>query len=282
MVLITFLLSSFCPGGSENEPQAEIEVMTFNVYVAGIGSKSPKNRTDKVITVIRDVLPDSFGLQEADEGWMERLSAGLNEYAHVGTGRDPGGSGEASPIFYLKEKYEALDSGIFWLSETPEIPSKGWGATYRRICTWVILRDIETGFTYAHFNAHLDHLNSNSRKESALLISERISLIEHPVVLTGDFNAEEGSEPYNIITQGLNDTKFAAEESMSGGTYHGYALLDKTTRKKPIDFIFTSNGTGVKGYVIHNQKVEGVYPSDHHAVSAKIVFQIIMQGDSDL
>lgn len=113
-------------------PDAEITqkitVMSYNVYVSGTGVKSPENRTPLVVENIKSASPDSFGLQEADEGWIERLSGSLSdEYAYVGIGRDSNsGGGEASPVFYKKDKFELVDSGTFWLSRTPEKASRGW------------------------------------------------------------------------------------------------------------------------------------------------------------
>ncbi|MBQ4604697.1 MAG: hypothetical protein IJB16_08855, partial [Clostridia bacterium] len=82
----------------------DITVMSYNVYIKGTGEKSPESRTPLVAENIRKYSPDSFGLQEADEGWMERLPALMTEYAYVGIGRDSNkGGGEASPVFYKKD-----------------------------------------------------------------------------------------------------------------------------------------------------------------------------------
>ena len=55
----------------------EVTIMSYNVWIGGTGEKSPENRTDEIVSKIRKYNPDSFGLQEADEGWMERLPAEL-------------------------------------------------------------------------------------------------------------------------------------------------------------------------------------------------------------
>ena len=124
----------------------DVKVMSYNVYIAGVGKKSPENRGELVIKTIRGEMPDSFGLQEADIAWVNRVSEGMPEYAWAGVGRDDGAEGgEFSPVFYLKDKYNLIDSGTFWLSETPDTPSKGWDAMYKRICTWVILEEKESG-----------------------------------------------------------------------------------------------------------------------------------------
>lgn len=265
------------PAYNFEEPTGEtmdVTVMSYNVYISGVGSKSPENRTERVVNTIKGENPDSFGLQEADKAWIDRISSAMPEYAWVGAGRDDGKEGgEFSPVFYLKDKYTLIDSGTFWLSETPDVPSRGWDAMYNRICTWAVLEETETGKRYAHFNAHMDHLGAESRAESAALIVEKASEMSVPVVISGDFNTDEGTEPYNtIIAGGFMDTKYAAESTMSSGTYHGYGL--KNTDKKgasPIDFIFTKYaGAKVEIYKVLNEKVDGIYPSDHHPVVAKM------------
>lgn len=250
-----------------------VTVMSYNVYIKGSGEKSPENRTDEVVANIRKYSPDSFGLQEADEGWMERLPAELTEYAYVGIGRDSDeGGGEASPVFYKKDKYELVDSGTFWLSKTPEKASKAWDAMFKRICTYAVLKDKETGFTYAHFNAHFDHMGVIARSESVAVVTQKIAEIapDIPVVFSGDLNDSEGSDMYNrVLESGLRDTKYLAATAVGDTTYHGYS--DLLTKELPIDFIFVNAfATNVESYTVDTEKINGIYPSDHHPVISKL------------
>lgn len=255
-----------------NKTQA-VTIMSYNVYVKGSGEKSPENRTDEVVSNIRKYSPDSFGLQEADEGWMERLPAELTEYAHVGIGRDSdNGGGEASPVFYKKDKYELVDSGTFWLSKTPEKASKAWDAMFKRICTYAVLKDKQTGFTYAHFNAHFDHMGVIARSESVAVVTSKIAEIAPniPVVFSGDLNDNEETDMYNrVLESGLRDTKKIAVSAVGGTTYHGYS--DLLTKELPIDFIFVNDFTkSVESYTVDSEKINGIYPSDHHPVISEM------------
>ncbi len=262
----------------ESLPEAKlsqsITVMSYNVYIKGSGEKSPESRTPLVAENIRKYNPDSFGLQEADEGWMERLPALMTEYAYIGIGRNSNkGGGEASPVFYKKDKFDLLDSGTFWLSRTPDRASKGWDAMFKRVCTYAVLKDKETGFTYAHFNAHFDHLGVIARLESVAVVAEKIKEIAPgiPVVFSGDLNDYEGADMYaRVLESGLKDTKYLAE-NVSGGnvTYHGYS--DLVEKEAPIDFIFANSfATDVENYAVISEKVNGIYASDHHPVVATI------------
>ena len=195
----------------------DLTVMTYNLKCSGEGKYSQENRKDGICANINRYSPDSFGVQEADKNWIALLDEAMPEYDYFGTYRDDGISeGESNNIFYKKDKYELVNSGDFWLSETPDVPSRGWDAACNRICTYVILKDKTTGFVYAHFNTHLDHVSEVAQAESIALISSKIAEIapDIPVVLTGDFNFKQTKDLYeNVLDCGFSDTKFMAEES---------------------------------------------------------------------
>ena len=257
---------------AKNAIYQEITIMNYNVYVAGSGKTSPKNRTDEVVQMIREQSPDSFGIEEADEGWRQRVQEALPEYGSTGLGRNKNDTGEASPVFYLKEKYELVDSKTIWLSRTPEKPSRGWDAMLNRVATIAVLRDRESGFTYAHINAHFDNVGSISRCEAVAIISrEAEQLSDLPCVFTGDLNAKDDTLMYQRIQEsGFQDTRELAEQSDTGATYHGYRGLDKWN-DRPIDYIFV-NGycQSVAVYQILDQKINGIYPSDHYPVVSRL------------
>lgn len=194
----------------------DIKAMSFNVKINGDGYQSNDNRLPRVVEMIKRHAADSIGVQEADKWWTDNLEKALPQYARVGTYRDDGISlGESCSIFYLKDKFELVESGDFWLSETPDTPSKGWDGGCSRVVTYAILKDKSTGFVYAHFNTHFDNVGETAKHESVPLLASRIAHIapDIPVVLTGDFNTREGSEIYeNLLSCGLRNTKFLAEK----------------------------------------------------------------------
>lgn len=256
---------------------ADIRVMTYNLKVSGVGKYSPSERVQLLADNIHAFSPDSVGFEEASQSILEMITPLLEDYAYVGLGRDKNNTGEASPVFYLKSKYDLIDSGTFWLSKTPEKVSKGWDALlYNRVCSYAILKDKETGFVYAHFNAHFDHLGIISRQESASLVCRRIAELcpDIPVVFSGDLNDEEGSAMYNLIlSSGLRDSKMEAKSSMNLGTYHGYSTITEKNRTKPIDFIFVNNYcSSVENYTVDTSLYNGIYPSDHHPVIVDATF----------
>ena len=119
----------------------------------------------------------------------------------MGAGRTTAKTREHSAI-YRKDRFNVLDQGDFWFSETPEVPSKGWDATCcNRICSWAKLRDNETEAVFYVFNAHYDHQGKVARKNSSLMLLDRIEKIAegYPVFVTGDFNAVPEDEPIQTL-----------------------------------------------------------------------------------
>ena len=256
--------------GTVKKPEEAVRVMTFNILYGGDGENEWSNRTGIVAETIAKYLPDSFGVQEAHFGWRAALCFLLPEYGSVGVQRDDGKfKGESSAIYYLREKYLVTDSGNFWISETPDEPSKGWDAGCYRICTWAVLRDRETGFEYAHINTHLDNAGVEARKNGVRMILEKAKEFTDagtPVVCTGDFNIDEGSGLYTQLVSGvLSDTKRLAPDTMSGNTYHGFDAYPVNS-DPPIDYVLCSNAFTPLSYKIVTDDYGGRLPSDHFPV----------------
>ncbi|MBQ7957468.1 MAG: endonuclease/exonuclease/phosphatase family protein [Clostridia bacterium] len=233
-----------------------------------------ERRENLVPALIEAYSPDSAGLQECTYQWYENLTESLEDYAFVGVGRDTGDlsedCGEISAVIYKKSKYNLIDSGTFWLSETPDKVSKGWDGACNRICTWVVLEDKETGKQYAHVNTHLDHMGKNARINGVELVKEKALSYNIPTVVTGDFNFEKGTNLYNsLVTGGLKDTQDLAAQTMTGKTYHAY---NGGTAGKPIDFICVNEDiTDVKSYTIIRDKYNMKHTSDHYPIYSDMV-----------
>lgn len=116
--------------------------------------------------MIRRERPDVIGFQEPKRPQLDYLIEQLPEYGHVEMGRDYGvksDGGEHLMVMYLRDKYELLDWGYYWLSETPDRVSRGWDAMCRRVTVWVKLRDRYTDGEFYYFDTHLDHQGNTAR-----------------------------------------------------------------------------------------------------------------------
>ena len=231
-------------------------------------------RKELLVRTIRNFDPDLLGTQECLARQSDYLKAQFPGYAFFGAGRGDGERrGEMCGVFYRADRFERLDGGHFWLSETPEKPgSKGWGAFFPRMVTWVKLRPLDgTTPPFCWFNTHLDAFSARARANGAGLLRERIERIAGPmpVVLTGDFNAGEGSDPHRLLVDGsgMTDTFRAvnAGGQADSGTHHAFRGRTGGPR---IDWILAGAGFRTVDAGIDRTRDGRAYPSDHFPVTA--------------
>ncbi len=268
------LISTFLGTATTNaEP---VTVLSFNIRYDNPDDKGNlwANRKDKVAQLIQFHQVDLIGIQEALHQQVKELEELLPEFSWVGVGRNDGKTkGEYVPIFYRKGRLELLDSGHFWLSETPYVPgSKSWDAAITRMVTYAKFKDLQTEKEFYHFNTHFDHKGEQARLNSAFLIHAKIlkEAGEIMTIITGDFNTSEDSETYKVLTRGLFDTRTVAEVGGYGPAYT-YKAFDKPgVDGNIIDYIFIKNYEAVRitRNGILNDNWNGKYPSDHLPVLA--------------
>lgn len=267
-MLLTQLYTSALPERDiYDKAENAVRIMTFNVLSERLNENAMINRRGIVTQTIAEYYPDSFGVQEATVEWMLCLKNRLPEYGCVGdaTAAIPL-FGEYNAIFYLKDKYELVDSGTFWLSETPEKPSKGWDAAMERVCTWAVLKNKISGVQYAHINTHLDHKGSLARQNSVPMILAKAAEFDMAVVCTGDFNLRENSALYNVLTADeLHDSKFLAPDTMSNTTYNAFNPPTEQI-KIIIDFILVNSRVTPLVYRVVTAGIDGRFVSDHYPV----------------
>ena len=255
----------------------QMNIITFNIRynTPNDGVNAWPNRIEMVSGLLKFYEPDIFGFQEALVGQIEDIQNTLPEYEWFGVGRDDGkNAGEFSPVFFNKNKFILIENGTFWLSETPEKPSKGWDAALNRIVTWGKFKSKVTGKQFLVFNTHFDHIGIEARKNSATLIRKKIEEMTAnknlPVILTGDFNLTPEKEPIILIKKFLRDSREVTEETPYGpvGTFNSFnwnAPMDKR-----IDYIFVYGGISVLKYAVLTDSKDQRFPSDHLPVFAKV------------
>lgn len=256
-----------------------LRVLTYNIRLdlASDGPNSWPNRKEFLAGQLRFYAPDIFGVQEALPSQVADLATLLPAYGRIGQGREGGDKGEASNLYYDTRRFTVLDSGTFWLSETPEIPSKGWDAALNRICTYARFRDKHTKKRFWVFNTHLDHVGEQARTRSIALIETRIAALntsQEPVIFMGDFNSEPQTQRVVDLKTRMDDAREVTEQPPFGpiGTFNGFAHDKPVTTR--IDYIFLSRGHGirVKKYAVLSDSRDLRYPSDHLPVCVDLDF----------
>ncbi len=259
----------------ENEKTVSLNTSSYNLRLlttSDTGDRSWSSRKTYADKILRKYDFDIFGTQELVLSQINDLLALNSNYNYVGVGRNDGTTtGEYCAIFYKKSKFEVLDEGTFWLSSTPNTPSKGWDAALNRIVTWVQIKEKESEKIFYFFNTHFDHQGVIARKESAKLLLEKMKEIakDIPVICTGDFNLMPDSEPIKYLSESnyIWDARFSSETPVFGteGTFHGYNLNQNSFNR--IDYIFISKTVKVKSYGVINDDIDlNAFSSDHFPV----------------
>lgn len=255
-----------------------IKVMTYNIKYDDKRDSinNWEKRKDRVVGLLQYHLPDIFGTQEGLHHQLEDIGSDLPAFKYLGVSRDDGDKkGEYSAFFYNIIKFKPLESGTFWLSKTPDVPSKGWDAAFPRVCSWAKLEVIESGQQFLVFNTHFDHVGEIARLESTKLILKKIKEMAKgiPVILMGDFNFTPDAISYGVIVKSMEDAREATLALPYGpeATFNGFDFL--TAPERRIDYIFCKGNLQVKSYATLSDNQNMSYPSDHFPVIAKIQFE---------
>lgn len=226
-----------------------LRVASYNIRYASNADYSHgdgwNQRKDMLCSFLKYEDFDAFGAQEVTWPQLQDMLAALPNYNYVGVGRDDGDKGgEFSPVFYNKERFKLLDSGSFWLSETPDKPAKGWDAACIRICSWAHLEDLSSSSDFWFFNTHLDHIGVVARAEGTKLILSKIRSIAGEnanIITTGDFNVDQTNDVYkNFVSDGLlkDCVSCATTKFLPSGTISDWKV--DLCSQSHIDHIFVS------------------------------------------
>jgi endonuclease/exonuclease/phosphatase family metal-dependent hydrolase len=261
-----------------------LRVLTFNIRFStpADGPNQWALRREMVAGLIRGTGCDFVGLQEARPDQIADLRRALPDYACLTRSREASAEvGEGVPLFYLRARWkpDPAAQGTFWLSETPQLPgSRSWGSPLPRIVTWARMIDIATGRGVYWYNTHFSHVVETARRNSAELLLRQIAARKHaePVVLSGDFNAEESSSTIQTLCGrtsppgpiALVDAYRAVHSLGIGeGTFHGFQGGRSGIH---IDYIFVTPDVRVRAAEILHDNQTGRYPSDHFPVLAEL------------
>ena len=269
--------------------ESQVRVMSFNVRGSFRDARKKnawRNRVDLNVATIERYAPDVIGLQEAQRGNLGAYHKRLPHYAHI---RGPR-YGNSSPhdfntILFDPERLGPLDSGGFWLSETPEKHSRSWQTRVARSATWALLGVLGTNLIFLHLNTHLDHISAPARREGSKLVVRRLAEIsgrtdvDPPAIVTGDFNSRPSNRVHKTFTEsGFVDSYLAAGNEEGANTFHAFKGTDyrdahPARGPRRIDWILLKDPKGrlrIDSHeIIHDaDEGSGLYPSDHYPIMA--------------
>lgn len=264
MKILVFVLLQFLSTGVIAQSYS---IMTYNIRFdnPADGVNAWSNRKARVIALLRKHSPDIIGVQEALHHQLEDITAALPEYTYIGVGRDDGKTkGEYSALIIRKHKFEVLEQNTFWLSETPEVTgSKNWDAAITRVATWARLKDLKTKRIFTVVNTHFDHIGTEARKQSALILKKFVADLPNgtPAIVMGDFNTTRSEPPYQVVVKKEGTLLIDTAPPNPPGTFCNFAV--NSMECNAIDYIFHTLEWKSKNYEVITENDGKYYPSDH-------------------
>ena len=273
--LMTFLGLAMLASAGLARDAAPLRVMTFNVRVAvaSDGANDWPHRRDLFAETVRAADPDVFGTQELKQEQADDIVRRLPAYRWFGIDRRGGHGDEHMGIFYRPDRLKVIESGNFWLSDTPEVAgSISWGHPLPRMVTWALFAR-KDGRRFYHFNTHFPYRDEDeaARTKAAALILKRIEALPKgvPVVLTGDFNTVAASAAHALLAGPLTDVRLAAPRKAGpDSTFHDFT----GDADKRIDWILVRGfrPLSVETLTTHRGPL---YPSDHFPVVTTLAWK---------
>lgn len=274
--LLFFLLLYVSYALGAQEARNEVKVISFNIRNSSEMSERQDGsyywtyRKDAVAKMLVAERPDAIGLQEALIDQIAFLDSALVGYQRVGVGRDDGATeGEWMAIYFRRDRFDLVKSATYWLSETPDKPSRGWDAACRRTVTVVQLRDRISGKDWVYMNTHLDHVGKTARAESTKQLRKLADEWNAvPIVIGGDMNSTlEDTIFLSLTDAGLLSARDLAPITDNKLTYNAYGKgkaqqIDHffVRKLRPLAFRTLDGDYGVP------------YVSDHYPVMMSFVF----------
>ena len=263
--------------------EGEIKVMSFNIRTKTSNDKGDNHwdsRKGACVALIKDQMPDILGVQEAqyNSQWtylMDELKGvGYNGYGLNRSDGKESGSGEVVGILYNRNVIKKIEVGTFWLSETPDKPSRSWGMSMNRTATWGLFEHIPTGQKFFFLNTHLPLKNDNlddpetAKKEGMKLIEKKLLEYDedYPLYLTGDFNVISTDPVLDGVRDFMRNARTYAPVRDTNPTVNGFG---DTSSRKQIDHIYYSDYLKAVEYYTIMDEYNGIkYVSDHYPIYA--------------
>lgn len=244
-----------------------LKIVSFNIrYCDDDNGNTIVERAPRLASIIKQYEPDIIGLQEYRPKWEREIEHYFgDEYEIFNKYRNETIDVESSPILWRKDKFECIKKGYFWLSETPEVESRGWDEKCNcfRICEYAIIEEKHTQEQVVIMNTHLGFGDSGQVASAKLIYEYCRKISDSPTIVIGDFNMTPNSKGYKEMSNLFTDVNVLTANDFSS-TYHGYK--PEENKDQHIDYCFINEKVIPINQEIIKTLVDGKYPSDHYGL----------------
>lgn len=242
----------------------KIDIVSFNIRCCDDeNGNSIAERAPRLSTVTSRYGADIIGFQEYTPAWETHIAAFYGDrYDMFLKYRNETVDIEALPILWRRDKFSCVKTGYFWLSDTPEIESRGWDEEYNcyRMCVYVVLKHKLTGRTVTVMNTHFGFGDKGQVDSTKLIYDYSQKISKYPTVVIGDFNMIPGSRPYQQMVKHFRDVNACTANDLRT-TFHDYQ--PDVVRNEHIDYCFIDETITPINQTLMDDTVAGKYPSDH-------------------
>ena len=245
----------------------KLKLISFNIRCCDDkDGNSIVERAPRLSQVTEKYDADIIGFQEFTVPWEEQIAKFYPQYEMFIKYRSVHEL-EAAPILWKKGMFEMLDNGYFWLSDTPEVESRGWDELYNcwRMCQYVILKHIESGKVFTYMNTHYGFGDKGQVDSSKLIYEYSKKISQNPTFVTGDFNMRPESLGYAEMVKHFTDVNSVTANDRRT-TYHGYGK----TNDEHIDYCFIDEKIKPVSLKLIDELPDGKYPSDHYGLFVEL------------
>ena len=258
----------------------EYSLMSQNVrYGSDASPNSTEERIPRMKTFLQNYAPDIIGFQEYDATWKTAVESVLTGYGKQCVFSNTTAKNAGSPLYWNSNKFVALEKGTFWLSETPDKMSLGWGAEHYRSCSYAVLRVKSNGMIVIAANTHLDHKVAAAQINGMKLIMERMNALKATYAAKGyneiyfhitvDFNVDASNVVIKDLSKHLTEARYAAVTLGTPVNQNSFSAYSASPTRL-IDYMFVSNNTDVTYYKVALDKINGNAISDHYGLYGTI------------
>ena len=245
----------------------KLSIISFNIrFCNDDNGNAISQRAPRLGIVTKPYAADVIGLQEYRPAWGPHIRKLYGEeYDMFLQYRSQTDDREATPILWRRDKFDCVKTGYFWLSDTPEIVSRGWDELFNcyRMCVYAILKHKETGKTFTFMNTHFG-FGDKGQVDSAKLIYQYSKIISAgPLFIVGDFNMTPDTPGYRAMTEHFLDVNACTAQDLTT-TFHGYD--PESINDQHIDYCFIDKTIIPIRHKLITETVDGKFPSDHYGL----------------
>lgn len=262
----------------------KMSVMTFNVRTASeedTGDRAWSVRKKGVVEMMKTIHPIVMGTQECESVHMDDITSALPEYSIIAPDLEtiPKWECAEDAIFYIKDSLDVLSSGTFYLTGTPDTPSRLPQSIHYRVCTWAKFRLVKGGQEFFCFNTHFDYTAEELRVFQMGVVIQKIREYNPdglPTFVIGDMNIDESEKAtfQPLLDIGFSSARVNAVTGDSHLTFNAYGDYKGSI----YDHCFYRNFNSVPKFVTIRDSFAGLkYISDHYPVNIVLKFN----NDSD-